>query len=160
MRRGKPFLLFADGTRTACKPISDGDLAAFLADCLDDRTRHDRILPIGGPGPAITPRAQGERLFALLGRTPRYRQVPVAMLDVIIGILVTLGRIIPPLADKAELARIGRYYATESMLVLDPVTTRYDAGATPETGTETLFEYYAMLARSGADVERGEHTVF
>ena len=160
VRRGKPFLLFADGTLTACKPISDEDLAAFLADCLDDRTRHDRILPIGGPGPAITPRAQGERLFQLLGQTPRYRQVPVAMLDVIIGILVTLGRIIPPLADKAEFARIGRYYATESMLVLDPVTTRYDASATPETGTETLFEYYAMLARTGAGVERGEHTVF
>ena len=50
---------------------------------------------------------------------------------------------------KAELARIGRYYATESMLVLDPNTGRYDAPATPSTGNETLFDFYTSLA-SGA----------
>ena len=38
------------------------------------------------------------------------------------------------LADKAELARIGGYYTTESMLVLDPNTGRYDAAATPSSG--------------------------
>ncbi len=160
VRSGKAFLLFGDGTLTACKPISDDDLGAYLADCLDDITRHDRILPIGGPGPAITPRAQGERLFALTGRPPKFTQVPVAMLDVIIGVLATLGRVMPALADKAELARIGRYYATESMLVLDPHTGRYDADATPETGTETLFDYYAALAAGGTSAERGEHAVF
>ncbi|MES3035774.1 MAG: NAD(P)H-binding protein [Gemmatimonadota bacterium] len=157
---GKSFLLFGDGLLTACKPISDDDLAAYLADCLDDVTRHDRILPIGGPGPAITPQAQGERLFVLTGRPPKYTRVPVAMLDVIIGVLSTLGRVIPSLADKAELARIGRYYATESMLVLNPQTGRYEADATPETGTETLFDYYATLVRGEARVERGEHAVF
>ena len=47
---------------------------------------------------------------------------------------------------KAELARIGRYYATESMLVLDPNTGRYDAAATPSTGNETLFDFYTSLA--------------
>ena len=57
--------------------------------------------------------------------------------------LAPLGRVLPPLAAKAELARIGRYYATESMLVLDPATGRYEADATPSTGTETLFDYYA-----------------
>ena len=70
------------------------------------------------------------------------------------------GRIIPVLADKAELARIGRYYATESMLVWDPVRERYDADATPSTGTETLFDYYAMLVREGDGPERGDHAVF
>jgi divinyl chlorophyllide a 8-vinyl-reductase len=38
---------------------------------------------MGGPGDAITPRPQGERVFALLGRPPRIRQVPVGMLDAI-----------------------------------------------------------------------------
>jgi divinyl chlorophyllide a 8-vinyl-reductase len=34
------------------------------------------------------------------------------------------------------------------MLVLDPQTGRYDAAATPSTGTETLFDHYAgRLAR-------------
>ena len=160
VRRGQSFLLFGDGALTACKPISDDDLGAFIADCLDDASRQNCILPIGGPGPAITPREQGAQLFALFDRTPKYTQVPVAMLDVIIGVLGALGRVVPSLAAKAELARIGRYYATESMLVLNSQTGRYDAAATPETGRETLFAHYAVLARTGAGVDRGEHTVF
>jgi divinyl chlorophyllide a 8-vinyl-reductase len=160
VRRGKPFLVFGNGMLTACKPISDDDLGAYLADCLDDASRHDRILPIGGPGPAITPLEQGEALHALFGRPARFSRVPVAMLDVIIAVLGALGRLLPPLADKAELARIGRYYATESMLVLDPRSGRYDADATPSTGTETLFGYYEELVRGGVGPERGEHAVF
>ena len=156
VKRGRPFLLFGDGTLTACKPISDGDLADYLADCLDDESRWNRVLPIGGPGEAITPRQQGEALFALLGRKPRFRRVPVALLDGIIGALSVAGRLVPSLADKAELARIGRYYATESMLVLDPETGRYDAAATPSTGTETLFDFYqsARGRRRGARARR------
>ena len=159
VRRGKPFLVFGDGTLTACKPISDDDLAAYLADCLDDPDRRNRILPIGGPGEAITPRQQGERLFALLGRPARFRHVPVALLDVIAAALGIAVRVVPALAAKAELARIGRYYATESMLVLDPETGRYDAAATPSTGSETLFDYYARVVRGEAAAERGDHEV-
>ena len=64
LQQGKPFLVFGDGTLTACKPVSDQDLGDHLAGCLDDASRHNRVLPIGGPGPAITPRQQGDRLFA------------------------------------------------------------------------------------------------
>ena len=160
VRRGKPFLVFGDGTLTACKPIGDDDLAAYLAACLDNPSCRNRVLPIGGPGEAITPRQQGERLFALLGRAPRFRQVPLALLDAVIATLGTAGRVLPKLADKAELARIGRYYATESMLVLDPTTGRYDAAATPSTGTQTLFDFYAGLLRGDVAVERGDHAVF
>jgi divinyl chlorophyllide a 8-vinyl-reductase len=152
--------VFGDGTLTACKPISDGDLAAYLVGCLDDEGRWNRILPIGGPGPAITPRQQGEALFALLQQPARFKQVPVALLDGVIAVLGTVGRLVPPLAAKAELARIGRYYATESMLVLDPGAGRYDADATPETGTDTLFDYYRAVIAGTATVERGEHAVF
>lgn len=160
VRRGRPFLVFGDGTLTACKPISDDDLADYLAGCLDDPDRFNRVLPIGGPGEAITPRQQGEMLFELLGRPPRFRQVPVGLLDIIIGGLATLGRVLPALAAKAELARIGRYYATESMLVLDPATGRYDAAATPSTGTETLKDHYRRLLSGEATLERGDHAVF
>jgi divinyl chlorophyllide a 8-vinyl-reductase len=160
VKRGKPFLVFGDGTLTACRPISDGDLGCYLADCLDDPARRNRVLPIGGPGDAITPRAQGERLFALLGREPRFRHVPVALLDGIVAVLATLGRGVPALAAKAELARIGRYYATESMLVRDPATGRYDDAMTPATGSETLFDYYAQLICGEAVAERGDHAVF
>ncbi|MFC3181369.1 NAD(P)H-binding protein [Cypionkella sinensis] len=160
LRAGKAFLLFGDGQLTACKPISDGDLARYLADCLDHPALHNRILPIGGPGPAITPRQQGEELFRLLDMPPKFRHVPVAMLDAIIAGLGGLGRLVPPLRAKAELARIGRYYATESMLVLNPVTGCYDAEATPSTGTETLFDHYARLVRGEVVDDRGAHAVF
>ena len=160
VRKGKPFLVFGDGELTACKPISDDDLGAYLAGCLDDASRHNRVLPVGGPGEAITPRQQGEKLFALLGREPKFSHVPVALLDTIVWTLGALGRVVPSLADKAELARIGRYYATESMLVLDPATGRYDAAATPSTGSETLFDFYARVIRGEASVERGDHAVF
>ncbi|MGP3698825.1 NAD(P)H-binding protein [Rhodobacter sp. NSM] len=160
LRQGRPFLVFGDGRLTACKPISDDDLGRYIARCLEDESLRNRILPIGGPGPAITPREQGEILFRLMGQEPRFRHVPVALLDTIIGVLGTLGRVAPKLRDKAELARIGRYYATESMLVLDPATGRYDADATPSTGRETLEEFYARLLRDEATVDLGEHAVF
>ena len=160
VQQGKPFLVFGDGTLTACKPISDADLGAFIASCLDDPARQNRVLPIGGPGEAMTPREQGELLFQLAGRTPRFKQVPVALLNVIIAVLSALGRVVPPLADKAQLARIGRYYATESMLVWDAASQRYDAAATPSFGTETLADHYAKLLRGEIADDRGEHAVF
>ena len=160
VRRGKPFLVFGDGTLTACKPISDDDLGRYLAGCLDRSERWNAILPIGGPGPAITPIDQAERLAALLTRPVRIKRVPVRLLDTIAAVLRTLGRVVPALAVKAELARIGRYYATESMLMLDPVTGRYDADATPETGSEHLFDHYARVVRDGGTDDRGDHAVF
>lgn len=160
VKRGKPFLVFGDGELTSCKPISDKDLGTYIAECIEDPARHNRILPIGGPGDAITPRQQGEHLFALLNQPPRFKQVPVRMLDVIIGVLGTLGRVFPALAAKAELARIGRYYATESMLVLNTETGRYDAEATPSTGSETLFDYYERVLKGESQAERGDHAVF
>ncbi|RYY97829.1 MAG: NAD-dependent epimerase/dehydratase family protein [Comamonadaceae bacterium] len=160
VRRGQPFLVFGDGMLTACKPISDHDLGAYLADCIDNPERRNCILPIGGPGEAITPREQGERLFSLLGRPARFKRVPVRLLDLIIAVLSAAGHVVPPLAAKAELARIGRYYATESMLVLNPETGRYDAAATPSTGSETLFDFYAQLVRGETSAERGDHAVF
>ena len=160
VKKGKPFLIFGDGNLTACKPISDEDLGDFIAGCLNEQSRHNQILPIGGPGPAITPRQQGEYLFQLLGKEPRFKSVPVGFLDVIIGALHLVGKLVPAVADKAELARIGRYYATESMLVWNAKSNRYDAELTPSHGTQTLFASYAMWM-NGQDVpDLGEHAVF
>jgi divinyl chlorophyllide a 8-vinyl-reductase len=160
VRAGKPFLVFGDGRLTACKPISDDDLGRFIAACITSPHLHDKILPIGGPGEPITPLEQGERLAALLGKPPRFRHVPVAMLDAIVLLLTALGRFSPRLRAKAELARIGRYYATESMLLWDPERQRYDADATPSFGTETLYDHYARAVRGEIADDRGEHAVF
>lgn len=160
VKKGKPFLIFGDGQLTACKPISDDDLGEFLAGCLVDAQRHNQILPIGGPGPAISPRDQGEYLFKLLGKTPRFKSVPVGMLDLIIGILSSLGKLIPAAAAKAELARIGRYYATESMLVWNESTQEYDPEATPSYGRQSLFEAYRSWTQGDGVPDRREHAVF
>lgn len=150
VREGKPFLLFGNGELTRCKPISDGDLARYIVSALGDPAKHDRVLPIGGPGPAISPRQQGEMLFELLDQKPRFRHVPVGMMDAAIHVLDLAGKISKRIAAKAEYARIGRYYATESMLVWDAEAGRYDADATPEFGQETLRDHYASLVRHGA----------
>lgn len=133
VQKGKPFLVFGNGCLTACKPISSQDLARYLANCLEDSRLQNAILPIGGEGPAMTPREQGEALFQFLGRPPKFRHVPVKLLDAIIFVLSVLG-----LNDKAELARIGRHYATESMLVWNAATSTYDADATPSFGSDSL----------------------
>jgi divinyl chlorophyllide a 8-vinyl-reductase len=160
VQAGKPFLLFGNGDLTACKPISDADLARYLANCLTDTALQGRVLPIGGPGPAMTPREQGQMIFDLLGQPARFRSVPVALMDAIIAGLSVAGKLSANMAAKAELARIGRYYATESMLVWDAQASRYDADATPEYGNDTLRDHYYRLLRGEAQTDLGEHAVF
>ena len=115
---------------------------------------HARLLARSGAA-AIGRRGHWQR-----GRRPRWRHVPVALLDAIAAGLGAAGRLVPALADKAELASIGRYYGTESMLVWDAVNGRYDEAATPSTGSDTLWDHYAALARGEALPERGDHAVF
>ncbi len=160
VKRGKPYLIFGDGRLTACMPISNADLGRYLVRCLDDVSLQNKVLPIGGPGPALTPRDMGEELFRLLGRPARFRSVPLWVLDRIIGGLTALGHVSGGLRDKAELARIGRYYATESMLVLDPKSGAYVPGATPSTGQDRLFDHYAQLLRGEVTSDLGDHAVF
>jgi divinyl chlorophyllide a 8-vinyl-reductase len=161
VRAGRPFLVFGDGRRTACKPIGEVDLADFLADCLVDPGRANRVLPIGGPGPAITMREQGELLCRLTGQPERIRSVSPRIFDVVLALLAPLSPLSARLEAKAEFARIGRYYATESMLLWDEGTRAYDAAATPAHGTETLEAFYQRILRDGlADQALGGHKLF
>jgi divinyl chlorophyllide a 8-vinyl-reductase len=82
------------------------------------------------------------------------------LLDAIAGALGMVAPLSSRLAEKAELARIGRYYASESMLWLNPETRQYDAAGTPSTGADTLFDYYASVIAGAAAPERGDHAVF
>jgi divinyl chlorophyllide a 8-vinyl-reductase len=160
VKAGKPFLIFGDGRVTACKPISDRDLAAFIVTSLSDENHWNKLLPIGGPGPAITPRDQGNYLFERLQRAPKFKSVPLWLMEAIITFLALGGRISSRFADQAELARIGYYYATESMLVINPETGLYDETLTPSTGQDTLFGHYDQLIRGEIHHERGDHSVF
>ena len=54
-----------------------------------------------------------------------------------------------PASRHVEFGRIGRYYASESMLVWDEQKQRYDADATPSYGTDTLEQFFERVARDG-----------
>ncbi|UZJ38730.1 NAD(P)-dependent oxidoreductase [Prosthecochloris sp. SCSIO W1103] len=161
VKNGKPFIMFGNGELTSCKPISEADLARFMVDCLEDPSKQNKILPIGGPGDAISVREQGEMLFELLGREPKFKRMPIQMFDIIIPVLGFLAKIFPKLEDKAEFARIGKYYCSESMLVLNPETGQYDADATPSYGTDKLRDFYKRALEEGlAGQELGDHAMF
>lgn len=145
VKAGKAFLIFGDGNLTRCKPISDDDLARFIASAIDNPAMLDKVLPIGGPGPAISLKEQGELLFALAGQELRFRSVSPAMFTFAEKVLGLGAPFSGWFAEKAEYARIARYYATESMLVLDPATGEYSAELTPEFGSETLEDHYRRL---------------
>jgi divinyl chlorophyllide a 8-vinyl-reductase len=34
VKDGKPYVMFGDGNLASCKPISEADLASFMADCV------------------------------------------------------------------------------------------------------------------------------
>lgn len=161
IKQGRAYVMFGDGAGAACKPIGERDLARYMADCLDDPQRWNRILPVGGPGPAVTALDRGRMLFELTGRKPRYRRVPVKIFDALIPVLGGLARVFPGFRDRAEFARIGRYYASESMLWMDPQTGEYDESMTPSYGDETLRQFYARVVGEGlAGQELGDHALF
>jgi divinyl chlorophyllide a 8-vinyl-reductase len=149
VKAGKPFLIFGDGNLTRCKPISDSDLARFITGCIANPEALGRILPIGGPGPAISLREQGEMLFAMTGKEPRFKSISPTLFTYAERALGLGAGVSDWFAEKAEYARIARYYATESMLVLDPATGLYSADLTPEYGTDTLRDHYARLLAEG-----------
>jgi divinyl chlorophyllide a 8-vinyl-reductase len=157
---GKPFMVFGNGQITRCKPIADDDLADYLIDCLDHPERTNQILPIGGPGPALSPMDQVALLESLLGRKVSIRSVPVGLLRWIAGALSLAGLVSTAAREKAELARIGLYYATESMLFWDDQSGSYSEALTPETGQQRLADFYASVIRGETRVDLGAHAVF
>lgn len=145
VKAGKPFLIFGDGNLTRCKPISDDDLARFITAAIDNPAMRDKILPVGGPGPAISLKEQGEILFRAAGKAPRFKSVSPKIFTLAERLLALGAPVSGWFAERAEYARIARYYATESMLVLDPATGTYSADLTPEFGEETLESHYLRL---------------
>ncbi|KAG6431151.1 hypothetical protein SASPL_109226 [Salvia splendens] len=119
------------------------------------------VLPIGGPRKAVTLLEQGEMLFRLAGKGPKFLKVPIQIMDFAIGILDFLVKIFPSLEDTAEFGKIGRYYAAESMLIWDPETGKYDADSTPSYGNDTLEGFFKRVLEQGmAGQELGEQTIF
>ena len=150
-RKGAPYVMFGNGELASCKPISEADLASYLCDCLVDQDKINQILPIGGPGDALSARQQGEMLFKALGKKPWMISLPIALMDVPVRCLDFLSAKFPSLEDTAEFGKIGRYYAGESMLVWDEQRQQYDSDATPSYGTDTLEQFFERVVRDGMD---------
>jgi len=150
VKGGSPYVMFGDGTSVRCKPISEDDLGSFIADCFWDAEKKNKTLPIGGPGKALSFKEQGELLFSLVGREPSFICVPYALFDFIQAILDFIAGVFPGQSDLAEFGRIGRYYAEQSMLVLDPATGEYSAELTPSYGRTDLRAFLTEALEEGS----------
>eukprot|EP00210_Caulerpa_lentillifera_P007767 g7412.t1 len=161
IRKGAPYVMFGNGELTACKPISEQDLAAYIVDAVLDEDKMNKVLPIGGPGAALTPIQQSEMIFKYLKKPPKHISVPVGIMDGVINFLSFLERFFPNLEDSVEFGRIGKYYATESMLVWDPVKEEYRPDLTPGYGEDTLDEFFKKAINEGMEgQELGDQAVF
>jgi len=49
--------------KNRCNPISETDLADYMLNCIDDTTKWNQILNIGGPDEGMTFKEQGEMMF-------------------------------------------------------------------------------------------------
>lgn len=136
IKNGSAFVMFGDGNLCKCNPLSERDLASFMAECAKDPEKRNGILPVGGPGVAVTPREQAEMLFRLVGRRPKYIRLPIGIMDFSISALDFVARLLPVARDAAEFGRIGRYYAVEDMVG-------------PSYGGDTLEAFFERAVQDG-----------
>lgn len=87
---------------------------------------------------------QGNMIFEVLGKKPRFWTVPLGVFDVINNFLAFLGRFFPQAEDAAELGRIGKYYAVEDMLTTEP-SEKY--------GKITLRQHYERIKMEGQEYD-------
>ena len=51
-----------------CNPIAETDLAEFMLNCVEDSSKWNQILNIGGPDNGMTMKQQGEMIFKVILR--------------------------------------------------------------------------------------------
>ena len=149
VQKGKRFIIFDSGKKTSTKPISCEDLANFLVQSITSIKSRNRILPIGGPGPALTQKEIGALIFEALGTQPKFIYLPSILFKVLSILLQPIGILSPRINDIREFMRIAYYYATESMLVWDKGSMMYSSEATPEFGNNTIKAFYLKMIQDG-----------
>ena len=145
IKKGKPYVYFGDGQITQCNPISEKDLSLYILSCINDKTKWQKILPIGGPKQSLTPKDIGKILFEIFEVSPKYKSFPTKILDAIRLLLLIISPFSNWAKNKSELIKIAKYYATESMLIWDEKKKCYDANMTPSTGKDTLRDYFYSI---------------
>jgi divinyl chlorophyllide a 8-vinyl-reductase len=149
VKQNRPFLFFGDGTETACTPISQRDLAEFILDTVQQPASWNKILPIGGPQPALTPADMAVIISKIHNKPTVTRSVSPKLFDILRTIIAPLRPISRWAREKSELMNIGKYYATESMLVWDTTSGHYDAKRTPSTGQDTFYDHVLKMRETG-----------
>ena len=71
-------------------------------DALPQTDKINKVLPIGGPGQALTALDQANMLFDIVGKEPNFFPVPVALMDGIIGFIDFLARFFPQLKVRGS----------------------------------------------------------
>ena len=150
VEKNRPFLFFGDGTETACTPISKRDLAEFMLDTIHEHSSWNKILPIGGPQPALTPADMAAIISKIYNKPTVTRSVSPKIFDILRTIIAPLRPISRWAREKSELMNIGKYYATESMLVWDATNGNYDAERTPSTGQDTFYDHVLKMRETGS----------
>ena len=150
VEKNLPFLFFGDGTQTACTPISKRDLAEFMLNTVQQPASWNKILPIGGPQPALTPADMAAIISKIYNKPSATRSVSPKIFDVLRTLIAPLRPISRWAREKSELMNIGKYYATESMLVWDAASGHYDAKRTPSTGQDTFYDHVLKMRETGS----------
>ena len=145
IKQGKSFLVFGSGRETSSLPISETDLARYISNCIVKKALWNKSLPVGGPGPVITPLDQAEMIFEIFNRPKKIRHVPHYLFDILIACILPASFVSSKIKDHLELLKIGKYYAQESMLFYDTETGSYSAEKTPQYGDNLLYDYYCSL---------------
>ncbi len=145
IKKGKSFLVFGSGRETRSLPISEKDLAKYISNCIVQKRLWNKSLPVGGPGPVITPLDQAEMIFEIFNRPKKIRHISHHLFDIIIACLLPLSFFSGRIKDHLELLKIGKYYAQESMLFYDKETASYSVEKTPQYGEQSLYDYYCSL---------------
>lgn len=144
LQQGWPFVMFGDGEICKCNPIAETDLATFMLNCVDDESKWNKIMDLGGPDEGMTMKQQGEMIFEILGKKPSFITAPIGVFDAVIGAFEWFGQWFDGMKDAAELGRIGKYYAVEDMLTVD---------SKEKFGTITLKQHYERIAVEGQEYD-------
>ena len=145
IKQGKSFLVFGSGRETSSLPISETDLANYIGNCIVQKEFWNKLLPVGGPGPVISPLDQAEMIFEIFNRPKKIKHISHRIFDILIAFLLPVSLFSSKIKDHIELLKIGKYYAQESMLFYDSETGSYSAEKTPQYGEKLLYEYYCSL---------------
>ena len=148
IKSGKRFVVFDSGQNTRCKPISERNLSQFICTKIFNNEAYDQTFIIGGPGPAVSLKEQGELLFKLTSLTPKFFYMPSVILKIFTFIISPVAICSKKAANYQEFLKIGFFYATESMLLWDNEKKTYDDKNTPEFGQETLEEFFKKSLES------------